>query len=345
MPAIVLGTGLRWRVSLVLGAAVVAASTTGQAALDRTAQLAYVRAAGAEDCPDEQTIRAGVADRLGYEPFDGRAARHVSAVLARAGQTLEAKIELGDGNGGIQARRKLVSRQRDCTELAAAVELAIAIAIDPMGREKKGRPVATAEPPPVAPAPDSTGASSAWEIIEVRAAPQPVPPAGGPPPVPVVLQAAVGAQGAFGIAPASALGGAVQVAARRGSLSIGIEGRADLPAAAALRTGSVTTSLLEASLVPCGHHGVFAACLLVSGGVMRASGRGLVDAQPATLPHAALGARLALEIPLGSAIFVDLHGDAVAPLMQSVLRVSGETVWTSPSLSIACGGGLGARFP
>jgi len=345
MPAIVLRTGLRRRVRLVLGAAALAASTTGQAAMDRRAQLAYVRAAGAEDCPDEQTIRAGIADRLGYEPFDGIAALHVSAVLARAGQTLEAKIELGDGNGGIQARRKLVSRQRDCMELAAAVELAIAIAIDPIGREKKGRPATAPEPPPIAPTSDAQGALPAWEIIEVRAAPQPSAPLAGAPPVPLVLQVAVGAHAAYGVAPAPALGGAVQVAARRGSLSLGIEGRADLPAQAALRTGSVSTSLLQASLMPCGHRGIFAACLMISGGIMRASGRGLVDAQPTTLPQAALGARLAIEVPLGSALFLDLHGDLVAPLVQSVLRVSGETVWTSPSLSAAGGGGLGARFP
>jgi hypothetical protein len=225
------------------------------------------------------------------------------------------------------------------------VELAIAIAIDPIGREKKGRPATAAEPAPSAPASDAKGPLPAWEIIEVRAAPQPVPPVTAAAPVPVVLQVAVGAQAAYGAAPASALGGAVQVAARRGSLSLGIEGRVDLPAAAALRTGSVATSLLEASLMPCGHRGVFAACLLISGGIMRASGRGLVGAQPTTLPQAALGARLALEVPLGSALFIDLHGDVVAPLVQSVLRVSGETVWTSPSLSVAGGGGLGARFP
>src|SRR5580765_3144017 len=61
----------------------------------RSAKLTYSRGAGASDCPDEDVIRAGVAARLGYEPFNDGAQLLVAATVSRTGHTLEARIQIG----------------------------------------------------------------------------------------------------------------------------------------------------------------------------------------------------------------------------------------------------------
>ncbi|HEY7372381.1 MAG TPA: hypothetical protein VIF57_09500, partial [Polyangia bacterium] len=68
-----------------------AVTSAAAAAPARTARLTYSRGAGATDCPDVDVIRAGVAARLGYEPFDDRAERVVSATVSRNGHVLEAR--------------------------------------------------------------------------------------------------------------------------------------------------------------------------------------------------------------------------------------------------------------
>jgi hypothetical protein len=82
------------RALLVVQVALASFTTAAAAAPGRTARLTYSRGAGAADCPDVEVIRAGVAARLGYEPFDDRG-------------------------------------ESDCLELASATELALSIAIDP----------------------------------------------------------------------------------------------------------------------------------------------------------------------------------------------------------------------
>ena len=115
-------------VAILLGAGVPA-----YAEVPRQVQLDYERQDGAAACPDATTIRAGVAARLGYEPFAEQAEDHLRATIRQSGHTLEALIEMRDSQGHLKAERRLFSRQRDCSELASSVELAISIAIDPMG--------------------------------------------------------------------------------------------------------------------------------------------------------------------------------------------------------------------
>ena len=62
-------------------------------------------------------------------------------------------------------------------------------------------------------------------------------------------------------------------------------------------------------------------------------------------PFVAVGARVGLEVPLGSVLSAGIHADVLAPLMELVLQVSGQPVWTSPPISGALGLTVGARFP
>jgi len=328
----------------VVQVALASFTTAAAAAPKRTARLTYNRGAGAGDCPDVEVIRAGVAARLGYEPFDDRGELLVSASVSRTGRVLEARIQIGGAGGSAAAERKLSSRQSDCLELASAMELALSIAIDPLaGSRPRSDP---APPPPDRPRPPPDPP----RVIVVREpAPPPAPPPAVPK-VPIVFQVKLGGLGAIGAAPAASVGGTVQASARRGSFSIGLEGRGDLATTTTLdyngtQVGEMETSLLTGVLVPCAFRGVLEGCALVSAGEIRASARGLDRPQQVTAPFLAVGARVGLEVPLGSILSVGVHADLLVPVSETVLRVSGQPVWTSPAISGALGATIGARFP
>jgi hypothetical protein len=341
--------GATFRVVVIAVQVSPASITRADAAPARTARLTYSRGAGASDCPDVDVIRAGVAARLGYEPFDDGAERLVSATVSRTGHGLEARIQIVGTDGEAAAERRLASRQADCSELASAMELAISIAIDPLAGSRP-RPVPPAPPPPSPPPPASLPAPP--QVIVVR---EPAPPsvARPPPPsprVPIVFLVRLGGLGTVGSVPAAAFGGTVQASVRRGALSIGIEGRGDIAVTTELdfngmRVGEMETSLLMGALVPCASRGVLEGCALFAAGKLRASARGLQMPQQVTAPFAAVGARVGLELPLGSILSAGAHADVLAPITETVLRVSGQPVWTSPAISAAFGATIGARFP
>lgn len=324
-------------------------TTSLAAAPVRTARLTYSRGAGASDCPDADVIRAEVAARLGYEPFDDQAELAVLATVSRVGRTLEARIEITDATGRTSAERKLSSRQSDCTELASAMALAIGIAIDPLGSSRpKSDPPA---PPPSPPAPPAPAPPPPAVIVVREQAPPPVQSkVEVPATVPTTFQVRLGGLGAIGSAPAAVVGGMVQASARRGSFSVALEGRGDLPSSTELyagpvRLGEMQASLLIGSLVPCAHRGVLEGCALLSGGAIRASGRDLPDSRQVSAPFLAVGARVGVDVPLGGVLSAGIHADVLAPITETILRVSSVAVWTSPPISAALGLTIGARFP
>jgi hypothetical protein len=335
--------GAAWLVLQIWTASPTSAATATPA---RTARLVYSRGAGASECPDVDVIRAGVAARLGYEPFDDRAELLVSATVSRSGHVLEARIEIAGVDSKTVAERRLASRQSDCLELASAIELAISIAIDPLAgsRPRSAPPMPPPNPPPAAPPPPQV-------IIVREPAPPPVP---APPPpvlsVPIVFQVRLGGLGTVGSAPAAAVGGTVQASARRGSFSLGLEGRGDVAQTTQVnyngaQVGDFQTSTLMGSLVPCAVRRVLEGCALLSAGVVRASAHGIQMPQQVSAPYVAVGARVGLELPLGSILSIGAHADLLAPINEVVLRVSGQPVWTSPAISGAFGLTVGARFP
>lgn len=296
-----------------------------------TVQLEYDRREGAGSCPDARAVAAGVAERLGYEPFVAAASSRVRVTVLRRDRVFQARIEMVGPNDSAKAERVLSSRRSDCAELAATLELAIAIAIDPSGPPAPEPPARAAE----APAPAASGVVAHAPVM---------PAAVRPAPRPVTAQVAVAGVAAIGSAPVRNLGVAVRFAARRGNASLGLEGRADLPASMPLSAGDVSTSLLVASLVPCVHWRRVAGCALATGGVLRAAGHGLVDARHVAAPYVALGARLVVDGAVTSNLSWTAHADVSAPLTETELRVGGEELWTTPPVSVSIGLGLAFAF-
>jgi hypothetical protein len=317
------------RLALML-ALVVLAGSAG-AAEPRRVRLTYQRAEEAKRCPDEQELRGAVEAELGYDPFDPQATELLQVRITREGGELVAVIELSAG-GDVAGRRELASRGEDCRELAAALALAIGIAIDPVRAGKPPEPEpaepAPPPPPPAPPPPPPAGP------------PQPRAPEPHPPPepgTPLRWRVAGGGLVAIGTAPAPAAGIWVGAAVRSGDLSIGLEGRADAFASKRVDAGSVSASLLLASILPCWHPGFVLACGVGSIGALQGSGEQVDEPRKETTLFAAAGARLGVELPLGSVLALTGHVDVRANLTRTSLRLDDRDVWTTPPV----GGDLG----
>jgi hypothetical protein len=287
--------------------------------------LRYLRAAGAAACPDEETFRADVAGRLGRDPFADRSDRVIAVTLTRRGATLEGVIELHEPSG--MATRRFRSLVGDCSELAAAVELALAIAVDAVEAPTPSRPAgAPPRPPP--------------PIDAVTR-----PPAPRPAPAPsLACEASVGVLGSVGSVPVASLGTTLQVAVGRGPLWLALEGRADFPAVRPLRTGAVEGSLLAVSLAPGVRGRSLAGYTLLTAGALRAAGRGLDDARHVEAAFVAAGARAAYHRAIGR-LGLTLHLDLLVPLTETTLQVSGADVWTTPPVTASIGLKVGVRAP
>jgi hypothetical protein len=326
----------------VIGVATVVLGFARSAAAQQPAsvRLDYERKEGAGSCPDADLIATSVAERLGYEPFDSTAPDTMKVTIFKKERGLQAKIEMVGSDGKSKAERVLSSRRSDCSDLAATMALAIAIAIDPFHANapqpaNDARPAPPPEPAPMpAPAPPAAKERAAVPAAIIAAPP---PPRASPvsPRTPITARAGAGVTGGIGSAPVRNLGATISVGVRRANLSIDLEGRADLPASVPLRVGEVSTSLLVASLVPCVHWKSVAGCGLVTGGALRQ----VVD------PYVALGARVALELRVASQLYLTAHADVSAPLVTTELRVGGDEFWTTPAIAILVGLGLGFAFP
>lgn len=319
-------------------AALLLAHSAAFAEVPRQVRLQYERQDGATACPDEASIRTGVASRLGYDPFREHADDAVRATVRQSGNQLEARIELRDGQGNLRAERRLISRRRDCGELASSVELSIAIAIDPIGP-------GAATPPSAEPA--AAAATNGGKLVapttttpaspEVARAPAPAES--------LTTWLTVSALGGVGFAPSPNAGLELGGSLAGRQLSLGVEGRVDLPAHKGLRAGEASAYLLVGSVVPCVHVDRATVCALATAGVRRVAGHGLLDQRSASLLYLGLGGRVGLTLPLGERLALGLHGDITAPLTRTRLEVSDGVVWTSPPVAVALGIGLAMRFP
>ena len=148
-----------------------------------------------------------------------------------------------------------------------------------------------------------------------------------------------------GIAPAAAFGATVSFSVRRSALSIGLEGRADLPRSASLSTGGeLRTAVLTAGVAPCIHNGIFAACAVGLVGSMRGEASAISSPRGDSSLYAAAGARIALELPVTAALAVRPQVDGLVAVARPELRLNDAIVWTAPPFCASFGVGLIGRF-
>ena len=123
------------------------------AAEDLTFRLSWVRGVGTEDCPNAEQLAAAVTARLGRDAFSEPARRHIEGSVARSEQTWRVQLRVLDSHGAVLGSRELEASGPECSSVADAVSLAIALTIDPhaLERRREARLVAPPEPAPPAP--------------------------------------------------------------------------------------------------------------------------------------------------------------------------------------------------
>lgn len=126
-------------------------------------RFVWARDDGAERCPDGPTLARDVARRLGRDPFVTiGGAPSIDAIVRREGSTWVARIVVRDAGGGLVGTRDFTSASPDCTAIAAAVTLGVALSIDPE---------AALRPPPAEPAPAPLPPPPAPVVTPARPAP------------------------------------------------------------------------------------------------------------------------------------------------------------------------------
>jgi hypothetical protein len=303
-----------------------------------TARLVYLRGAGTDTCPDEGALRDAVAARLGYDPFTPFSLDTLFAEVDRDGPAFVARVKLVAHDNTVRGARTLKTTGA-CDDLMATLALTISLAIDPMasirggppeGLPPKERPVeihedANVEPPPPAAPPPNDEA--------------PAPP---PPSRPVRIAVGAGVLGAIGTAPGPGVGFLLFARARLGDVSGTLEGRADLASGgdADEGPGRVSSSLLAATLMPCGHTGDFFACARGTLGRISAEGLDVTHPGSSTALWASAGGRIGWELGLGRLFAVRIHGDADLVLTRYALSIGGRTAFRYSPVA----GSLGAAF-
>lgn len=323
-----------WRPFLLFCFGVGAALPPAASAEPRpTIRLQYERGPGAERCPQEEELRRALSARLGYDAVDEGASTELRALIRREGERLRAQVSLLDGEGKLLGERSLDSRGSDCGELAEAMVLAIAIAVDDVLSV-----VAPPPPPPLSPPP---------LVVEVRPPPAPTPAPPPPPPAPQVNVAAalpsryeldVGLDVSAGLGPAPSTGVSAGAAMRWKELSIGLEGHAALPSSHSLRTGGeVRAALTRGAIVPCLRVDPLGVCGVVSLGVLSAEGVGVPNARTATSPYLGAGTRLALEWVPPEGVGLRVHAEAALALIRTTVGVGARDAWTMSPIAASLG--------
>ena len=316
-------------------------------AAPRAVHLVYNRGAGAEQCPSQAELQQGIIARLGRDPFWGRGARQMWITISRSGTELVATIAAQAEDGGAAQVRAVTSRRAECVELASAVELAVAIAIDPgaaLGRpsEAPGDVAESPEPPSTSPslvAAPSRASEPAGLVMVQRVD------------TPAARSArdrhwfvGAGLLLSAGAGPGPSAGFSLGLGARQRDWSLTVEGRVDYPTEKVVGGGAVGAAPILGEAVPCYHVHWFAACAVAAAGTLRGSARDLPGARADLTPYLAAGARLAAELPVSARFALGAHFDLLATLTPTHLQVDQMEVWRTPVASGTLGFSAIERF-
>jgi hypothetical protein len=143
----------RWQGAL-LGALVLGTPCSAWAE-ELTFRLSWVRGAGAEDCPNAEQLTSAVERRLGRDAFSEPALRHIEGSVARAERSWRVQLRVVGTDNTVFGSRELEADGQDCSSIADAVSLAIALSIDPdaLAEQHEKMTVVPSEQPLPAPSP------------------------------------------------------------------------------------------------------------------------------------------------------------------------------------------------
>jgi hypothetical protein len=287
-------------------------------------QVRLVYDAGDTGCPARDRLASAVMARLGYDAFNEDAVETVSVQLRRSPGGLRAQV-IRSTSEGMTGQRELDSPTTDCTELFRAMELAVAIAIDPRAGLIR----------PTAPAPAPVIASVQVPVQRPVAAPEPRPP-----PVPTVFHLGLGPTGSLGTGPTATFGLGLVGGIRHGLFELSLGGRVELPSVRVLSPGSFSTQTVVGNLNVCLAVSLMRACALAELGALRVTSTGLTPAAQQTAILAGLGARLGIHFQAFEHLAVRPFFNVGASLARTSVVANGKVVWTTSPVM----GTLGLAF-
>jgi hypothetical protein len=312
------------------------------------AQLQYQRHAGAEHCPDGESLAEQVKRNLGEKALDEEAERTVRASVVGRDDHLFAHIEMVGKDGQSLGERHLkhADAEGDCRALAEAMVLSICIAIDPLGAAFLPGADAAAEMVVEAqPAGPDDGTEkplenaeaeldrlpSGWGMSARVEKPQEEKTWG------LVLYGA--AHGGAGYAPSLAPGVDLGAALSYRALSVALEARVVGPGLNFADAGFLGAVLWAGNLLPCLSVSGIGTCALLSVGAL--SG---ISAQPnatvfQTDFYLAAGSRLFVTAPILPGFSSRIFIEGTLPLFRPSYRVvqTGGTLWEMSGPSLLAG--------
>jgi hypothetical protein len=308
-----------------------------QAQPSGTAELSWVRDAGARDCPDARALRAAVADRLGRDPFGPGPGPTIEATAEHHDGTWSAHIAAYGTDGRVIGERELSSNAADCASLAAATALAVALVIDP----------------------DAVARAAAARDAVARTQRRPAPPAGT-----AVARAPTATSDRVvswvdlrGLASAGLLPGFAPGVGLSADLALS----SWLTLSAALAywpeqkksagSGAIAFGLSAASLAACGEPVALAAvgvaaCAGAWLGSLHSVIYELIPTAPGDRLWSALSAGARIYAPRAAPVRASLALDALAPLTRQRFTVGGQpgTAFRQSAVAFHAQLGLGVRF-
>jgi hypothetical protein len=312
-----------------------------------SARLFYGRSPDAEGCPDEAGLRRAIADRVGYDPVFPFAPNDIEVTITRSGPKLVADAKFVDAGRTLVGARTFEAALGQCEELVATIALTVAIALD---RFEQSSP-ATPAPQTDTTAPDTTrDAAAPPPVTQTPPATQPDAPAipakdlRRPPAQPSAeartsrdeakATVAAGIAGWAWTAPTLSLGPTALASLRWGRITVGVEGKWELPLGAAnrgLSTGELQTSFLGGGPLACLSFDPYLVCGLAVAGWLRADVSGVPGAVVRSSLDVQAGIRGGFDVELGRRLFLRLSADLLVDAYTPAIRVSGVDAWR-PSL-------------
>jgi hypothetical protein len=327
--------------------------TAGSANATPSARLAYARSLEADACPDEAALRSAVARRFGYDPFFAWAKQTVIVQVWREQLRYRSRVQVVDDRGLMRGSRELSGDDESCATLFQTTALAISIALDASAKIEGVAAVdpPVADPPPPTPVVAPPVPVEAPKLRDVPA--ESAPTRTAHPRGPWQFFTGVAVLGSVNVALSPSAGASAFVEGRWRDLSLAVEGRVDAPATGtassrpspSVTPPSITSWVSGGGLVPCLHYGAGALCGVGFLGLLQARSS---DAHPAKIDQAifaAVGGRLALELPLSSALAARAQLDLLGNLTPAAFQMNGNnTVQDAPNAIVTAGAGVAVRF-
>ncbi|HYQ14850.1 MAG TPA: hypothetical protein VEQ58_03805 [Polyangiaceae bacterium] len=317
-----------------------------------TYALSWVRAEGAEECPNGRALMSEVERRLGRPVFDASAERAFEVEVTRFGSTYRSDVFVRDAAGHALGHRTLQSDEPGCAALLSATALAIALVIDPEAATRDAPPAQSRvafepiAPPPAAPAVAPPPVTPAPPVL--------APVVEAPPPSDTVVRLSLRGEISGGLVPAVSAGPELAFGVRP-SEHWGFELGASFTASqeASRGVGILGASLSRAVTLVTWENALTDNTRLILGvgpalGVLHIAVR---EPAPVTDPgdfwFLALQGQLGLQMAVTKRVFVEWGGSLFVPLrrQQFLARGQAEPVWREPSVAGRGFLGFGAHFP